>query len=50
MVGYVPHGGMKAGEVSTYFRVRHRARSLQGNLINRTVKRTVTKKSKLLKG
>ena len=47
MVGDVPHRGVKAGEVSAYFRMRHRARPIQGNLINWTVKGTVTEKSKL---
>ena len=47
MVGDVSHRGVKAGEVSAYFRMRHRARPIQGNLINWTVKETVTEKSKL---
>ena len=49
MVGDVPHRGVKAGEVSAYFRMRYRARPVQGNLINWTVKGTVTGKSKLFK-
>ena len=38
MVGDVPHRGVKAGEVSAYFRMRYRARTVQGNLIDWTVK------------
>ena len=40
MVGDVPHRGVKAGEVSAYFRMRYRARPVQGNLIDWTVKGT----------
>ena len=38
MVGNVSHRGVKAGEVSAYFRMRYRARTVQGNLIDWTVK------------
>ena len=49
MVGDVAHRGVQGGEVPTHFRMRYRARPVQGNLINWTVKGTVTEKSKLLK-
>ena len=45
MVWDVSDGGVKAGEVTTNFRVRYRARSIQGNLTTGLSQNT-SKKSK----